>query len=187
MSISKVMRAHALNQQPRVLWLTGLPCAGKSTIASLLEEKLEALGRHTYLLDGDNIRLGLSKDLDFTLVDRVENIRRISEIAKLMVDAGLVTIVAIISPFRSERAKARALMESGEFVEIFVDAPIDVCEARDVKGHYAKARRGELSHFTGIDSPYEPPENPELHINTVELSPDEAVDRIVQFLHESES
>ena len=187
MSINKATRAHALNQQPRVLWLTGLPCAGKSTIASLLEKKLEALGRHTYLLDGDNIRLGLSKNLDFTPADRVENIRRISEVAKLMVDAGLVAIVAIISPFRLERAKARALMESGEFVEIFVDAPIDVCEARDVKGHYAKARRGELPHFTGIDSPYEPPENPELHINTVKLSPDEAVDRIVQFLHESES
>ena len=187
MNINKTTRAHALNQQPRVLWLTGLPCAGKSTIASLLEEKLKALGRHTYLLDGDNVRLGLSRDLDFTLADRVENIRRISEVAKLMVDAGLVAIVAIISPFRSERAKARALMENGEFVEIFVDAPIDICEARDVKGLYAKARRGELPHFTGIDSPYEPPEDPELHINTVELSPDEAVDRIVQFLHESES
>lgn len=187
MSISKATRAHALNQQPRVFWLTGLPCAGKSTVASLLEEKLEALGRHTYLLDGDNLRLGLSRDLDFTLADRVENIRRISEVAKLMVDAGLVAIVAIISPLRSERAKARALMGNGEFVEIFVDAPIEVCEARDVKGLYAKARRGELPHFTGIDSPYEPPENPELHINTVELSPDEAADRIVQFLHESES
>lgn len=187
MSINKATRAHALNQHPCVLWLTGLPCAGKSTIASLLEKKLEALGRHTCLLDGDNVRLGLSRDLNFTPADRVENIRRISEVAKLMADAGLVAIVAIISPFRSERAKARALMESGGFVEIFVDAPIDVCEARDVKGLYAKARRGELPHFTGIDSPYEPPENPELHINTVELSPDEAVDTIVQFLHESES
>lgn len=153
----------------------------------LMEKRIEALGRHTYLLDGDNIRLGLSKDLDFTPAGRVENIRRISEVAKLMVDAGLVAIVAIISPFRSERAKARALVEGREFIEIFVDAPIDVCEARDVKGHYAKARRGELPHFTGIDSPYEPPEDPELHINTVELSPDEAVDKIVQFLHESES
>lgn len=156
MSINKATRAHALNQQPRVLWLTGLPCAGKSTIASLLEKKLEALGRYTYLLDGDNIRLGLSKNLDFTPADRVENIRRISEVAKLMVDAGLVAIVAIISPFRLERAKARALMESGEFVEIFVDAPIDVCEARDVKGHYAKARRGELPHFTASTPPMSP-------------------------------
>ncbi len=151
MSINKATRARALNQQPRILWLTGLPCAGKSTIAGLLEKKLEALGQHTYLMDGDNIRLGLSRDLDFTPADRVEDIRRVSEVAKLMVVAGLVAIVAIIFPFRAERAKAR---------------------------------RGELPHFTGIDSPYEPPENLELHINTVELSPDEAGDGIVQFLHE---
>lgn len=151
MSISKVTRAHALHQQPCVLWLTGLPCAGKSTIARLLEEELEALGRHACLLDGDNIRLGLSRDLDFTPAGRVENIRRISEVAKLMTDAGLAAIVAIISPFRSGRAKARALMGNGEFVEIFVDAPIDVCEACDVRGLYAKARRGELPHFTGFN------------------------------------
>ena len=186
MSIDKGTRARALNQRPCMVWLTGLPSAGKSTIADLLEQRLGALGRHTYLLDGDNIRLGLSRDLAFTRPDRVENVRRISEVAKLMVDAGQIAIVAVISPFRSERARARALMEDGEFVEVFVDAPIEVCEARDVKGLYAKARRGDIPDFTGIDSPYEPPENPELRINTVELSPDEAVDEILQFLQERE-
>lgn len=187
MNIDKAVRARALNQQPRVLWLTGLPSAGKSTIANLLEQKLGDLGRHTYLLDGDDIRLGLSRDLGFTHDDRVENIRRIAEVAKLMADAGLIVIVAIISPFRSERARARVLMDDGEFVEIFVDAPIDVCEARDTKGLYAKARRGELPDFTGIDSPYEPPENPELRLDTVELSAEEAAGQIVQFLGEKES
>ena len=187
MSPDKAVRAYALNQQPRVLWLTGLSSAGKSTIASLLEQKLGALGRHTCLLDGDNVRLGLRRDLGFTRRDRVENIRRIAEVARLMADAGLIVIVAVISPFRSERAKVRALMDDGEFVEAFVDAPLDVCEARDVKGLYAKARRGELPDFTGIDSPYEPPENPELHLDTVELSADEAAERIVQFLRERES
>ena len=186
MNIDEAVRARALNQQPRVLWLTGLSSAGKSTIANLLEQKLGDLGRHTCLLDGDDIRLGLSRDLGFTHDDRVENIRRIAEVAKLMADTGLIVIVAIISPFRSERARARALMGDGEFVEIFVDAPIDVCEARDVKGLYAKARRGELPDFTGIDSPYESPENPELHLDTVKLSAEEAADQIVQFLREIE-
>ena len=175
------------NQQPRVFWLTGLSSAGRSTIANLLERKFGALGQHTYLLDGDNIHLGLSRDLGFTYRDRVENIRRIAEVAKLMVDAGLIVIVALISPFRSKRARTRTLMENGEFVEIFVDAPIEVCEARDVKGLYAKARRGEIPDFTGIDSPYEPPENPELCLDTVELSAEEAVDEILQFLQKRES
>ena len=187
MSIDKGTRARALNQPLCMVWLTGLPSAGKSTTADLLEQRLGALGRHTYLLDGGNIRLGLSRDLAFTRPDQVENVRRISEVAKLMADAGLIAIVAVISPFRSERATARALMEDGEFVEVFVDAPIEACEARDVKGLYAKARRGEIPDFTGIDSPDEPPENPELRINTVELSPDEAVDEIPQFLQEQES
>ena len=186
MNTDKAMRTRPLDQPPRVLWLTGLPSAGKSTIANLLERRFVALGRHTRLLDGDDIRLGLSRDLGFTRPDRVENVRRISEVAKLLADAGLIVIVAVISPFRSERAKARALMGDGEFVEVFVDAPVDVCEARDVKGLYAKARRGELPDFTGIDSPYEVPEDPELRLDTVALSAEEAADEILQFLQERE-
>ncbi len=158
--IDKAARASAIGQQPCVLWLTGLPAAGKSTITDRVEQKLQALGRRTYLLDGDNVRHGLSRDLGFTDRDRVENIRRVAEVAKLMVDAGLIVIVSFISPFRSERRMARELMEEGEFLEIFVDAPLAVCEARDPKGLYAKARRGDLANFTGIDSPYEPPEDP---------------------------
>ncbi len=147
-----------------------------------MEQKLQALGRRTYLLDGDNVRHGLSRDLGFTDRDRVENIRRVAEVAKLMVDAGLIVIVSFISPFRSERRMARELMEEGEFLEIFVDAPLEVCEARDPKGLYAKARRGDLANFTGIDSPYEPPENPDLRIDTTELSPDEAADEVLRAL-----
>ena len=181
MDIDKVARAQAMSQRPCILWLTGLSGAGKSTIADQVEQRLETLGKHTYLLDGDNVRHGLNRDLGFTEHDRVENIRRIAEVAKLMVDAGLIVIVSFISPFRSEREMARAMVEEGEFVEIFVDTPIHVCEARDVKGLYAKARKGELANFTGIDSPYEPPEHPELRIDTVELSADEAADKIVGF------
>ena len=180
--IDKAARARAVGQEPCTLWLTGLPAAGKSTVADRVEQKLQAAGRHTYLLDGDNVRHGLSRDLGFTDRDRVENVRRVAEVAKLMVDAGLIVIVSFISPFRSEREMARALMEEGEFFEIFVDAPIEVCEARDPKGLYAKARRGELANFTGIDSPYEPPEEPDLRIDTTRVSPDEAADAVVRLL-----
>ena len=170
-----------------MLWLTGLPAAGKSTIADRVEQKLQAMGRHTYLLDGDNVRHGLNRDLGFTDRDRVENVRRVAEVAKLMVDAGLIVIVSFISPFRSEREMARTLMEEGEFAEIFVDTPLAVCEARDPKGLYAKARGGELANFTGIDSPYEPPETPDLRIDTTELSPDEAADEVLRLLQEPAS
>ncbi len=180
--IGKAARARAISQKPCVLWLTGLPAAGKSTVADRLERKLQALGKHTYLLDGDNVRHGLSRDLGFNERDRAENIRRIAEVARLMVDAGLIVIVSFISPFRSERRMARDLMEDGEFFEIFVDAPLEVCEARDPKGLYARARRGEIANFTGIDSPYEAPENPELRIDTTVLSPDQAADELVALL-----
>ena len=152
-----------------------------------MEQKLQSLGRHTYLLDGDNVRHGLNRDLGFTEEDRVENIRRISEVARLMADAGLIVIVSFISPFRSEREMARGLAEEGEFVEVFVDTPVEVCEARDPKGLYAKARRGDLVNFTGIDSPYEPPENPELRIDTTNTSVDEAADRVLESLMSARS
>ena len=185
--IDKAQRARAIGQRPCVLWLTGLPAAGKSTVADRVERKLQAAGRHTYLLDGDNVRHGLSRDLGFTDRDRVENIRRVAEVARLMVDAGLIVIVSFISPFRSERRMARELMEEGEFLEIFVDAPLEVCEARDPKGLYAKARRGDLANFTGIDSAYEPPEDAELRIDTTRLSPDEAAEEVVRLLRVSAS
>ena len=180
--IGKAARARAIGQKPCVLWLTGLPAAGKSTVADRLERKLQALGKHTYLLDGDNVRHGLSRDLGFTARDRAENIRRIAEVARLMVDAGLIVIVSFISPFRSERRMARDLMEEDEFFEVFVDAPLAVCEARDPKGLYARARRGEIANFTGIDSPYEAPERPELRLDTTALSADAAADAIVALL-----
>ena len=182
MKIDKAARARATGQQPCVVWMTGLSGAGKSTIADRLEQKLQALGKHTYLLDGDNVRHGLNKDLGFTDRDRVENIRRVAEVAKLMVDAGLIVIVSFISPFRSERRMARDLMEEGEFFEIFVDTPLEVCEARDPKGLYAKARRGDLANFTGIDSPYEAPEDPELRIETTKMSADLAADEVLLLL-----
>ena len=163
-----------MGQKPVVLWFTGLSGAGKSTIANLVEKKLHAMGRHCYLLDGDNVRHGLTKDLGFTEADRVENIRRVAEVAKLMIDAGLIVLVAFISPFSAERAMARNMVGAGEFVEIFVDTPLDVAEARDVKGLYRKARRGELSNFTGIDSAYETPEAPEARIDTMQLTPEQA-------------
>ncbi|MGH8352858.1 MAG: sulfate adenylyltransferase subunit CysN [Pseudomonas sp.] len=174
-------QAHAAlkGQQPLILWFTGLSGAGKSTIANLVEKKLHALGRHTYLLDGDNVRHGLNKDLGFAEADRVENIRRVAEVARLMLDAGLITLVSFISPFRAERDMARALVGAGEFVEIFVDTPIKVAEQRDPKGLYQKARRGELKNFTGIDSPYEAPEQPEIRIDTTLESPEAAAERIV--------
>ena len=155
LDVSKSSRANAKGQKPAVLWFTGLSGAGKSTIANLVERKLTAMGRHTYLLDGDNVRHGLNRDLGFEDADRVENIRRVAEVAKLMADAGLIVLVSFISPFRSERQLAQDLMPGGEFIEVFIDTPLAVAEARDVKGLYAKARRGELKNFTGIDSPYE--------------------------------
>ena len=182
LKVDKQARSRAMGQGPRVLWFTGLSGAGKSTIADRVEQRLQSLGRHTYLLDGDNVRHGLNRDLGFTAGDRVENIRRIAEVARLMVDAGLIVIVSFISPFRSEREMARGLMEEGEFVEIFVDTPVDVCEARDPKGLYAKARAGALANFTGISSPYEPPVNPELRIDTTKTSVEEATGRVLEFL-----
>jgi bifunctional enzyme CysN/CysC len=180
--IDKLARAAQKGQKPRVLWFTGLSGAGKSTIANLVEKRLHVLGRHTYLLDGDNVRHGLNKDLGFTEADRVENIRRVAEVAKLMVDAGLIVLTAFISPFRSERGMARSLLADGEFVEIHIDTTLAAAEARDVKGLYAKARRGELKNFTGIDSPYEAPEHPEIHIDTSRLSPEQAAELIVERL-----
>jgi bifunctional enzyme CysN/CysC len=180
LDVDKPARARMKGQRPGVLWFTGLSGAGKSTIANLVEKKLHALGHHTYLLDGDNVRHGLNKDLGFTEPDRVENIRRVAEVAKLMVDAGLIVITAFISPFAAERALARSLMAPGEFVEIHVDTPLEVVEQRDPKGLYRKARRGELKNFTGIDSPYEPPEQPELRVNTLRMSPEQAADAVVE-------
>jgi len=165
-----------------VVWFTGLSGAGKSTIANLVEKKLHALGRHTYLLDGDNVRHGLNKDLGFTEADRVENIRRVAEVARLMVDAGLIVLVSFISPFRAERRMARELVAAGEFYEVFVDTPLSLAEQRDPKGLYKKARRGDLKNFTGIDSPYERPENPEIRIDTAAMSPEDAAEHIVAHL-----
>ena len=179
LDVDKKARARQKQQRACVLWLTGLSGAGKSTIANRVEKKLTAEGHHTYLLDGDNVRHGLNKDLGFTAQDRVENIRRVAEVAKLMVDAGLIVLVSFISPFRTERRMARALFEPGEFFEVFVDTPLVEAERRDVKGLYRKARRGELKNFTGIDSPYERPEHPEIRIDTTSVSPEEAAERIV--------
>ena len=184
LDVTKQSRAEMKRQRPCVLWFTGLSGAGKSTIANLVEKRLHAEGRHTYSLDGDNIRHGLNKDLGFTEVDRVENIRRIAEVAKLMVDAGLIVTCSFISPFAAERRMARDLLEAGEFIEIFVDASLELAESRDPKGLYGKARRGELKNFTGIDSPYEVPENPELVLDTASLAPEEAADRVVAWMHE---
>jgi len=182
LGINKNARARQKLQKPLCLWLTGLPGAGKSTIANLLEKQLFASSRHTYILDGDNIRHGLSRDLGFTEAERVENIRRAMEVARLFVDAGLIVIVAFISPYRAERDLARSRFEPDEFVEIHVDASLEECERRDPKGLYAKARRGELLNFTGIDSDYEPPKAPEIHLDTVARSPDECVDLILSYL-----
>ncbi len=174
--------AHARQkgQEPRLLWFTGLSGSGKSTIANLVEKKLYALGKHSFLLDGDNVRHGLNKDLGFTDADRIENIRRIGEVAKLMTDAGLIVLTAFISPFRAERALARSMLPKGEFIEIFIDTPLEVAEARDVKGLYKKARSGALKNFTGIDSPYEAPDNPDIRIDTAVTTPEEAAELIVE-------
>ncbi len=182
--VTKVARARLNAQRPALLWFTGLSGAGKSTIADNLEKKLHALGKHTFVLDGDNVRHGLNRDLGFTEADRVENIRRIAEVAKLFVESGLITIVAFISPFQAEREMARELVEPGEFIEIFVNTPLETCEERDPKGLYKKARRGELQNFTGLDSPYEPPSNPELILDALNESASDLADRIMQFMQQ---
>jgi adenylylsulfate kinase len=182
MTVTAPQRAQIKNQKPLTLWLTGLSGAGKSAIANALESALLARGHHTYLLDGDNVRLGLCSDLGFDDKDRSENIRRVAEVAKLMVDAGLIVITAFISPFRNDRAMARHVIGSGTFIEIFVDTPLDECELRDPKGLYGKARAGLIKHFTGIDSPYESPLNPELCVNTLEENVAVIVARIIAYL-----
>jgi len=184
MDINKGARAYQKGQKSVILWFTGLSGAGKSTVANLVEKKLHALGKHTYTLDGDNVRHGLNKDLGFTDADRVENIRRVGETAKLFVDAGVITLVSFISPFKSERQLARSLVEDGEFIEVFIDTPLEVCEQRDVKGLYKKARAGEIANFTGIDSPYEKPENAEITVNTSDQTAEEAAEAIVSKLEE---
>jgi bifunctional enzyme CysN/CysC len=182
LDVTAERRAELKGQRPKLLWFTGLSGAGKSTIANLVEQKLHARGRHTFLLDGDNVRLGLNKDLGFTAADRVENIRRAGEAAKLMMDAGLIVLTAFISPFRAERAMVRELVPDGDFVEIFIDTPLAEAERRDVKGLYRKARAGKLANFTGVDSPYEAPERPEIHIDTMKVDADAAADLIVRHL-----
>jgi bifunctional enzyme CysN/CysC len=180
--ISREDHAALKNQKAKVLWFTGLSGSGKSTIANEVEKSLNLMNRHTFLLDGDNVRHGLNKDLGFTEADRIENIRRVGEVAKLMADAGLIVLTAFISPFRAERDMVRSMLPEGEFIEIFVDTPLEVAEARDVKGLYKKARSGQLKNFTGIDSPYEPPEQPEIRVNTVEMTPLEAAQHIIRQL-----
>jgi bifunctional enzyme CysN/CysC len=182
--VDQTARSAMKRQKACVLWFTGLSGAGKSTISNLVEKKLYALGKHTYLLDGDNVRLGFNKDLGFSNADRVENIRRVAEVAKLMVDAGLIVLTAFISPFKAERELARALVKDGEFIEIHVDTPLSVAEQRDPWGLYKKARRGELMNFTGIDSPYEAPEAPELRLPGAATWPDALADRVIELMQE---
>jgi len=170
------------NQRPAVLWLTGLSGAGKSTIANLVEKKLHRMNRHTFLLDGDNVRHGLNRDLGFTDADRIENIRRVGEVARLLTDAGIIVITAFISPFRVERQMVREMMHPGEFLEIYIDTPLAEAEARDVKGLYKKARAGQLANFTGIASPYEVPSAPDIHIDTTRMTADEAANLIIERL-----
>ena len=185
LEVNKLIRAKQKNQNPALLWFTGLSGSGKSTIANLLEKRLLDLNRHTYILDGDNLRHGLNRDLGFTKVDRVENIRRVGEVSSLMVDAGLITIASFISPYKAERQMARDLLGDKFFIEIFINTPLDVAESRDVKGLYAKARAGEIKNFTGIDSDYEVPENPEIEIDTTKLSASEAAEFIVKYLKDN--
>ena len=181
-SVNQELRSHAKQQKPFVLWFTGLSGSGKSTIADELEKKLHQLGKHSILLDGDNVRHGLNKDLGFTDQDRVENIRRIAEVSKLMVSSGLITIVSFISPFQSERVMARNLLDEGEFIEIYIDTPIELCEARDPKGLYKKARAGKLKNFTGIDSEYEVPEKAEITLRNSKANIDDLVGEILEYL-----
>ncbi len=182
LDVNKEARAALKHQKPAVLWFTGLSGSGKSTIANMVERQLHAEGRHTYILDGDNVRHGLNRDLGFTDADRVENIRRVAETAKLFVEAGLIVLVSFISPFRSERRMARGLMGEGEFIEVFVDTPLEICVQRDPKGLYAKAKAGQIKNFTGIDSPYEPPQTPELVLKTVATDPALEAERVLAFL-----
>ena len=182
--VLKQDRAKIKHQKPCVLWFTGLSGSGKSTIANALEAKLNELQKHTYLLDGDNIRMGLNRDLSFCDEDRVENIRRIGEVAKLFVDSGLMVLSAFISPFQKDRDMVRELVKDGEFIEIFVDTPLNICESRDPKGLYKKARNGEIAHFTGISSPYETPDKAEINLKTDKISPNEAVEKILEYLRD---
>ena len=181
-AINKAERAKALNQAPKVIWLTGLSGSGKSTLAGLLEQRLAAESKHPYLLDGDNVRHGLCGDLGFSDKDRVENIRRISEVSKLFVDSGMIVLTAFISPFKADRDYCRGLLEDNEFVEVYVDVPIEECEKRDPKGLYKRARAGEIKDFTGITSDYEAPENPEIHFTWQEESPEASAERLFQLL-----
>jgi bifunctional enzyme CysN/CysC len=182
LDVDRAARAALKAQAPACLWFTGLSGSGKSTIANLVEKRLHALGHHTYLLDGDNVRHGLNRDLGFTEEDRVENIRRVAEVARLMVDAGLIVLVSFISPYRSERRFARERFGAGEFLEVFVDTPLAVCEARDVKGLYRRARAGEIPNFTGISAPYEVPEHAEVHVHGADEPAERAAERVVQRL-----
>jgi bifunctional enzyme CysN/CysC len=182
LAVNKEARAGMDRQRPCILWLTGLSGAGKSSTANLVEEKLHAAGYRTYMLDGDNLRHGLNSDLGFGEKDRIENIRRVAEVGKLMVDAGLIVLVCLISPFRASRENARKRFEQGEFIEVFIDVPLPVAEQRDPKGLYKKARQGQIPNFTGIDSPYEAPNSPEIHIETSKISPEEAAQKIIWFL-----
>ena len=182
-TIDRSTRENLYGQRGKVFWMAGLSASGKSTIADAFEKTLQERGLRTYILDGDNLRRGLNKDLGFVEADRVENIRRVAEVAKLMVDAGLIVIGALISPFKSGREAARALFDKGDFVEVYVDAPLEVAEQRDAKGLYKKARNGTLPNFTGIDSPYEVPKRPELHLRTAELTVEQSVQRLIKYLN----
>lgn len=180
--VSQEQREALMRQHATLIWFTGLSGSGKSTLAVQLEAQLHAKGFKTYLLDGDNIRVGLNKDLSFTEDDRIENIRRIGEVSKLFLDAGIIVLSAFISPFKADRAQVKAIVGNDNFVEVFVDAPLEVCEQRDVKGLYKKARAGEVKNFTGIDSPYEPPDQPDVHIPTHELSIEDSMERLMEKL-----
>jgi bifunctional enzyme CysN/CysC len=182
--IGQAERAALKHQRPAIVWLTGLSGAGKSTIANLVEQRLHAAGHHTMLLDGDNVRHGLNRDLGFTEADRVENIRRVGEVAKLMTEAGVIVLCSFISPYRAERDMVRRLVPDGDFIEVFVDTPIEECMRRDPKGLYAKARAGSIKNFTGIDAPYEPPETPEIHLRTTGHVPEQLAERVVKALAE---
>ncbi|MCQ8881292.1 adenylyl-sulfate kinase [Pseudoalteromonas shioyasakiensis] len=184
-TVSRAKKEQHKGHKPVLLWYTGLSGSGKSTIANAVESKLFKLGCHTYLLDGDNVRMGLNRGLTFSDEDRIENIRRISEVAKLFVDAGLIVSTAFISPFEEDRARARSIMDQGEFVEVFIDTPLEVCESRDPKGLYKKARAGEIPNFTGISSAFDVPEQPEIHVKTAEQSIDQSVEQIIGYLREA--
>lgn len=181
--VDRQVRAGMKHQQPVVIWFTGLSASGKSTLAGALEQVLTLQGYHTYLLDGDNVRHGLCRDLGFSDADRAENIRRVGEVASLMADAGLIVLTAFISPFRADREGVRAMVPAGQFIEVFVDAPLEVCRARDPKGLYKKAERGEIKQFTGLDSPYEPPERPELHLDSGQFSIPISLNQLLGTLH----